>query len=236
MDKYRETLKVLKRCGSVAGAAKELGCTPKTVRNRIKRFKTEAGEFIYPEVRGRNSGCYRTLSDGSKFYFATPVGAQVKIDDLARGLSRISWNSGQTDVFYSLAWVSTEFSKFVSAQTGDLRLAKLALFHYAHTAYIGYIPWEVERSLTGNYRVFKRKIREAVYDAFMLLYYQMINEHKIKELEDRFEHLLITHIGKDSSVFDVKVSSPRLDENAFLTYWTSLAVVEEAVKDGTTDA
>lgn len=222
MNKYEAALEALKRTGSVASAADELGVSPKTIRNRVQALKHDINEYTMPNVRGRNSRKFLTLPGDARFYFSTPTAGQVDLDFVIRGLSRIPWNAGCSEPILSLAWVSLRFSEWALAKTNDVRFGRLALFWYSPAAFLGCVPREVEMHLTGNWPVINKATREAVYDAAGLLFDYTISSHEIASLADEWE-MNIDDLERDTP------STPVADERNFHACARSLQVIKDFV-------
>lgn len=222
MNKYEAALDALQRTGSLTSAATELGVSRKTIRNRVLALKKDVNEYTMPNVRGRNSRKFITLPDDSRFYFSTPTAGQVDLDFVVRGLSLIPWNAACSEHVFSLAWLSVKFSEWAFTTTNDVRMARLALFWYSPAAYVGYVPREVEISLTGNWNTINGAVREAVYDAAKLLFDYKIGQEQITSLAEQFE----INMG-DLDIDTISIASS--DDRNFKAYWKTLSVIKDFI-------
>jgi hypothetical protein len=88
-------------------------------------------------------------ASGLKYDFLEPDVSQVKLDDIAHGLSQICRFAGHTTRFYSVAEHSVLVSKILEATFQPHALAVAGLFHDAHEAYVGDVPRPMKHLVPG---------------------------------------------------------------------------------------
>jgi len=98
---------------------------------------------------------------GGRFRPFDPRPADVRLLDIAAGLTHTCRFGGHCRRFYSVA----QHSLHVSREFGQSRLQLLALLHDAGEAYVGDIPRPVKSEL-GRMAEVEATIREAVWTAF----------------------------------------------------------------------
>ncbi len=109
------------------------------------------------------SGTVIALASGGFMSFPFPKVEQIKIEDIARGLSQICRFGGQTRCFYSVAEHSVRVSEF-----SDRQDALAGLLHDAAEAYIGDLPSPIKVHLPG-YQELETRIWKEIAFKFSLL-------------------------------------------------------------------
>lgn len=109
-----------------------------------------------------------TTYSGHRLDFLNPHPAQIDIQDISRGLSRLCRFSGQTNEFYSVAEHCCILSEFVEEHSDfDNKLSLQALLHDAPEAYIGDIPAPIKKFLP-DYQELEARLWKAIAEKFDL--------------------------------------------------------------------
>ena len=105
---------------------------------------------------------------GGQIDYKNPAAIQIKVEDIARGLTFQPRFMGQTEFFYSVAQHSLLVSRIVGDLGGTAGQGYYGLLHDAHEAYIGDLPTPLKKFLGAEYRVIRMRLDRAITDHFEL--------------------------------------------------------------------
>lgn len=133
----------------------------------MARFEALAGRV--QEFLAEQNGGYNKIDthSGKKITPLDPDPDNIRIEDIAHGLSNIGRFAGQGREFYSVARHSIHVSYEVEVRGGGPSAQRYALLHDAAEAYLSDVPGPVKRSLPG-YKHAERRVDRAVVRALDL--------------------------------------------------------------------
>ncbi len=119
-------------------------------------------------MRSTSKDYFRTWT-GVKIKAKAPVAADIRISDIARGLSLTCRFSGQLPSLYSVAAHSIVVSEWIERNGGSPKEALAGLLHDASEAYCADVPSPM-KALCKDYQRLEKRFQKAIAKRFNLKY------------------------------------------------------------------
>lgn len=126
--------------------------------------KAATDPYVFADGRGP---FIQTYPSGLKFHVYSPTLDEIRIEDIAHGLSTECRFGGQCP-FFSVAQHSVNVSRCL-AEFGDAEVRMIGLLHDSAEAYVGDVPRPYKYSPAfAAYRELEKRIQKCVYEKFNL--------------------------------------------------------------------
>jgi len=105
------------------------------------------------------------MRSGGFFDLANPRASDVRLSDIACGLSRICRFAGQTRLWYSVAEHSVHAARLAQKRGYDAGFVRAVLLHDAAEAYVGDVIRPLRRMLPRHEEI-ERRVQAAIFERF----------------------------------------------------------------------